>query len=56
MVWRRSRVFWRMRASLGLACAQVATLCTQVVGQPYSPTSFVSLRVNFDAGGVGFFK
>ena len=25
-----------MRASLGLACAQGATLCTQVVGQPRS--------------------
>ena len=38
--WRRSGVFWRMRASLGLACAQVsqqaATLCTQVVSQPRS--------------------
>ena len=25
----RSWMFWRMRASLGLACAQAATLCTQ---------------------------
>ena len=32
--WRRSGVFWRLRASLGLACAQAATLCTQVVGRP----------------------
>ena len=24
---------WRMRATLGLACAHAATLCTQVVGQ-----------------------
>ena len=28
--WRRSGVFWCMRASLGLACAQATTLCTQV--------------------------
>ena len=34
--WRRSGNFWRMRASLGLACAQAATLCAQVVGQPRS--------------------
>ena len=32
--WRRSEFFWHMRASLGLACAQVATLCTQVVVHP----------------------
>ena len=31
--WRRSGVFWRMRASLGLACAQATTLCTQVCGK-----------------------
>ena len=30
---RRSGVFWRMRASLGLACAQATTLCTQVFGK-----------------------
>ena len=34
--WRRSEFVWRMRASLGLACAQAATLCTQVVGHPRS--------------------
>ena len=28
-----------MRASLGLACAQAATPCTQVVGQPSEPDS-----------------
>ena len=32
--WRGRGVFWRMRASLGLACAQTATLCTQVAGRP----------------------
>ena len=32
--WCRSEFFWRMRASLDLACAQAATLCTQVVGKP----------------------
>ena len=32
--WRRSGNFWRMRASLGLSCAQAATLCTHVVGAP----------------------
>ena len=31
--WRRSGFFWRMRASLGLACAQAATLCSQVFGK-----------------------
>ena len=36
--WRPSGVFWRMRASLSLACAQAATLSTQVVGQPRSRT------------------
>ena len=25
--------FWRMRASLGLACAQATTLCSQVFGK-----------------------
>ena len=30
---RRSGNFWRMRASLGLACAQAATLGTQVIGR-----------------------
>ena len=29
--WRRSVFFRRMRATLGLACAQAPTLCTQVV-------------------------
>ena len=33
---RRSGNFWRMRASLGLACAQAAGLGTQVVGRPRS--------------------
>ena len=37
--WRRSEFFWRMRASLGLACAQAATLCTQVVGHTRSRRS-----------------
>ena len=36
---RRIEGFWRMRASLGLACAQAATLCTKVVGQTLSATS-----------------
>ena len=27
--WRRSGFFWRMRASLGLACAQATTLASQ---------------------------
>ena len=31
--WRRSGFFWRMRASLGLACAQATTLCSQVFGK-----------------------
>ena len=30
--WHRSEFFWHLRANLGLACAQAATLCTQVVG------------------------
>ena len=30
--WRRSGFFWRMRASLGLACAQATTLASQVFG------------------------
>ena len=34
--WRWSGFFWRMRASLGLACAQATTLCTQVFGQARS--------------------
>ena len=33
---RRSGNFWRMRATLGLACAQATALCTQVVGRPRS--------------------
>ena len=33
---RRSGNFWRMRASLGLSCAQAATLGAQVVGRPRS--------------------
>ena len=32
----RGEFFWRMRANLGLACAQAATLCTQVVGHTRS--------------------
>ena len=31
--WRRSGVFWRMRASLGLACAEATTLCSQGFGK-----------------------
>ena len=31
--WRRSGFFWRMRASLGLACAQATTLASQVLGK-----------------------
>ena len=31
--WRRSGFFWRMRASLGLACAQATTLAVQVFGK-----------------------
>ena len=34
---RRSGNFWRMRASLGLACAQAATLGTQVIGRRSRP-------------------
>ena len=31
--WRRSGFFWRMRASLGLVCAQATTLSSQVFGK-----------------------
>ena len=31
--WRQSGFFWRMRASLGLACAQATTLASQVFGK-----------------------
>ena len=31
--WRWNGFFWRMRASLGLACAQATTLCSQVFGK-----------------------
>ena len=31
--WRRSGFFWRMRASLGLACAQATTLAAQIFGK-----------------------
>ena len=31
--WRRSGFFWRMRASLGLACAQATTLASQGFGK-----------------------
>ena len=31
--WRRSGVFWRMRACLGLACAQATTRSSQVFGK-----------------------
>ena len=31
--WRWSGFFWRMRASLGLACAQATTLSSQVFGK-----------------------
>ena len=37
IIWRRSGFFWRMRASLGLACAQATTLYTQVVGESAKP-------------------
>ena len=33
LCWRRSGFFWRMRASLGLACAQATTLAAQVFGK-----------------------
>ena len=33
---RRSGNFWRMRASLGLVCAQATTLGTHVIGRPRS--------------------
>ena len=33
--WRRSGFFWRMRASLGLACAQATTLASQVFGKSH---------------------
>ena len=33
---RRRSDSWRIRATLGLACAQAATLCTQVVGHTHS--------------------
>ena len=39
---RRSGNFWRMRAALGLACAQAATLGTQVVGRPRSRTRYAA--------------
>ena len=31
--WRRGGFLWRMRASLGLACAQATTLASQVFGK-----------------------
>jgi hypothetical protein len=31
--WRRSGFFWRMRASLSLACAQAPTLSSHVFGK-----------------------
>ena len=31
--WRRGEFFWHMRAKLGVACAQAATMRSQVVGQ-----------------------
>ena len=31
--WKQSGFFWRMRASLSLACAQTTTLCSQVFGK-----------------------
>ena len=34
--WRRSVFFWHFRATLGLACAQAAILCTQVVGYSHN--------------------
>ena len=30
--WRRIEFFWHLCANLGPACAQAATLCTQVLG------------------------
>ena len=34
--WRRSGFFWRMRASLGLACAQATILSSQVLAKATS--------------------
>ena len=42
---RRSGNFWRMRAALGLACAQAATLGSQVVGRPSLFYLFVSFCI-----------
>lgn len=36
--WRRSELFRRICATLGLACAQATTLCTQVVAESAAPT------------------
>ena len=41
---RRSGNFWRMQASLGLACVQAATLGTQVVGRPGRNEAYVLLN------------
>ena len=37
--WRRREFFWHMRAMLGLACAQAATLCIQVATPHRPPAS-----------------
>ena len=51
---RRSGNFWRMRASLGLACAQAATLGTQVVGRPRSrPRAAARPRARAPSSGPG---
>ena len=41
--WRRSEFFRRMRATLGLACAQAATLSTPVVGHTRSHATCLNL-------------
>ena len=44
--WRRSGFSWRMRASLGLACAQATTLCSGFrQRQPVAPRRAVLLCV-----------
>ena len=51
---RRSGNFWRMRASLGLACAQAATLGTQVTGRPRSrPRAAARPRALAPSSGPG---
>ena len=50
---RRSGIFWRMRASLGLPCAQAATLCTQVVGGAAPSLSAKFTKCGGAAPGLG---